>query len=107
MSVGLRRDRTARQQGWKPVSRVELQFAEDAREMTFNRACGDEEGLGDLAVRKSPAGKLGDPALAGRQRVETCENGPARARASGAELGLGLLGESFGAGAVCGVECFA
>ena len=54
-------------------------------------------------VRPS-AGELGDPALAGRQRVEPRENDAARARAGGAELGLGLFGEPFGARAVGGVE---
>ena len=36
--------------GAKLASRVELQLAEDAREVTFDRPCGDEERLGDDAV---------------------------------------------------------
>ena len=49
------------------VSRIELQLSEDTREVTLNRACGNEECLGDLAVGQAPAGELRDPALAGRQ----------------------------------------
>ena len=96
-----------RQRGGKLVSRVELQLAEDAREVTLDRARRDEERLCDLAVGEALAGELGDPALAGRQRVEPREHDPARARAGGAELGLGLLGERSGARAVGGVECLA
>jgi hypothetical protein len=89
------------------VSRVELQFVEDAREVTLDRARRDEEGLGDLAIGKSLAGEFGDAALAGCQRVEPCEYDPARARAGGAELGRRLLGERPGARAVGGLECLA
>ena len=60
--------------------------------------------LCDLAVGEVLAGELGDPALAGCQRVEPGEHDPARARAGGAELGLGLFGERLGARAVGGVE---
>jgi hypothetical protein len=72
--------------------------------MTLNRACSDEEGLGDLAVAEALAGELGDPALARCQRVEPGEKNAARACGSGAKLGLGLFGERLGAGAVGGVE---
>src|SRR5437867_1250198 len=65
--------------GAKLVSRGELQFAEDAGEVALNRACGDEQRLRDLAVSEAVAGVLGDPALAGCQRVEPCEKDPARA----------------------------
>ena len=75
--------------------------------MTLDRACGDEEGLGNLAVAEALAGELGDPALAGCQRVEPSENDPARARTGGAEFGLGIFGEGSGAGVVRGVECLA
>src|SRR5436309_1633588 len=51
--------------------------------------------------------RLGDTALAGRQRLEPAENHPARARTGGAELGVGVVGEGSGAGMVGGVECFA
>ena len=71
--------------------RVELQLAEDAREVALDRACGDEQRLCDLAVGEALAGELGDAALAGRQRVEPREHDPARARTGGAELGLRLL----------------
>jgi hypothetical protein len=64
----LRRDRSAsRKRGGKLVPRVELELAEDARQVTLDRPSGDEEGLGDLAVGEALAGELGDPALAGRQ----------------------------------------
>ena len=55
-------------------------------------------------LRETLAGELGDPALAGGQRVEPREDDSARARAGGAELGLGIFGERSGAGAVGGVE---
>ena len=96
-----------RKRGGKVVSRIELQFAEDACEVTLDRPCGDEKRLGDLAVGEILAGELGDPALAGRQRVEPCENHSTRARAGGAELCLGLLGEPFRTCVVCGIECLA
>ena len=61
----LRRDWSAtRKRGVKLASRAELQLAEDAREVTLDRACGDEEGLGDLAICEVLAGELGDPPLA-------------------------------------------
>jgi hypothetical protein len=75
--------------------------------VTFNRACGNEECLCYLAVGEALAGELGDTALAGCQGVEPRENDPARARAGGAKLGLGLFGKRSGAGAVGGVECLA
>src|SRR6266498_2376358 len=93
--------------GAKLVSRGELQFAEDAREVALNRACRDEQRLCDLAVSEALASVLGDPALAGRQRVEPRQDDPARARAGGAELGLGLFGERSRARAVGGLECLA
>src|SRR6266516_338560 len=68
--------------------------------MSFDRACGDEEALGDLAVGESLAREFGDAALAGGQRVESREDDPARARAGGAECGLGSVGEWLGARAV-------
>jgi hypothetical protein len=96
-----------RQRLGKPGSRVELQFAEDAREVTLDGAVGDEQRLCDLAVGKSPAGELGDTAFARRQRVEPGQDDAARARAGGAELGLGAFRETTGARAVGGVECVA
>ena len=93
--------------GRKLVSRVNPQLAEDAREVTLDRPCSNEEGLGDLAVRVTLAGELGYTALAGCQRVDPCENDAARSRPSGAELGLGVFGDAFGAWAVGGIECFA
>jgi hypothetical protein len=104
----LRRDRRAtRKRGVKLGARVELQLAEDAREVTLDRACGDEEALGDLAVAVTLAGELGYTALAGCQRVEPRENEPTRARAGRPELGLGVFGERSGASAVGGVQCLA
>ena len=41
--------------GAKFVSRGELQFAEDAREVALNRACRDEQRLCDLAVSEALA----------------------------------------------------
>ena len=58
-------------------------------------------------LREALPGELGDAALARRQRVEPGEDDPARARAGGAKLGLGLLRERLGARAVGGVECLA
>ena len=52
--------------GRQLVSRVHQELAEDAREVTLDRARCDEESLGDLAVRETLAGELGDTALAGR-----------------------------------------
>ena len=74
--------------------------------MTLNRACGDEQGLGDLAVDEALAGELGDSALAGCQRVEARENDSPGARTGGAELGLRILGERSGAGAMGGIQRF-
>ena len=73
--------------------------------MTFNRAGGDEQSLGDLAVREPLTGEFSNPALAGRQRVETSEKDTAWARTGGAQLGLGLFGEWFRSGTVGGVDC--
>jgi len=72
--------------------------------VTFNRACGDEECLGNLAVGQALAGKLGDPELAGRQRIDSCQNDAARPGAGGAELDLGLFGDPAGSDAVGCVE---
>src|SRR6266568_7362910 len=103
--AALRRDLSGRQRGGKFVSRVQLQLAEDACEVTLNRTCGDEERLGDLAVGEALTGELRNPAFAGCERVDPGEQDPARARAGGAELGLGVFGEGSGAGSVGGVEC--
>src|SRR5437899_12700116 len=86
---------------------MELQLAEDAREVTLDRPCGDEECLGDLAVAEALAGELGDPTLAGRQRIEAFENGATWTRTGGAELGLGVRGERSRARAECEIECLA
>lgn len=51
--------------GRKLVSRVDLQFAEDAREVTLDCARRNEKGLCDFAVGEALAGELGDAALAG------------------------------------------
>jgi hypothetical protein len=75
--------------------------------MTLNRACCDEQHLCDLTVGEVLAGELGDPALAGRQRVEPCEHDPARARTGGSQLGLGVVGERSCARAARGVQCLA
>src|SRR5262245_26744646 len=104
----LRRNRKASpKRGGKLVPRAHLQFAEDACQVTLDRAGGNEEGLGDLAVREALARELGDPALAGGQRVEPCEDNAAGARTGCAKLRLRILGEGSGARAVGGVECFA
>jgi hypothetical protein len=104
----LRRNRNASPKlGGKLAPRVHLQLAEDAREVTLDRASGNKEGLGNLTVRETLAGELGDPALAGGQRIEPCEDNSAGARTGGAKLGLGIYGEGSGARAVGGVECLA
>jgi hypothetical protein len=82
-----------------------VQLTKHAREVTLDRTCGNEEGLGDLAVREALAGELGDAALTGGQRVEPGENDPPRARARSSELGLRLVGERPGTRAMGGVEC--
>ena len=51
--------------GRKLVSRVDLQFAEGAREVTLDCARRNEKGLCDFAVGEALAGELGDAALAG------------------------------------------
>jgi hypothetical protein len=79
--------------GGQLVSRVEAKLTEDAREVTLDRAGGNEEGLGDLAVGETLAGELGNATLAGGQRVEPCEDNSAGARTGGANLGLGIFGE--------------
>jgi hypothetical protein len=108
MGASLRRDWSAAgKDGVKLISRVELQLAEDAREVTLDRPCGYEEGLGDLSVAVTLAGEFGDTALAGRQGVEPREHDPARAGAGRTELSLRVLGEGWGAGAVGGVESLA
>src|SRR5512146_455389 len=99
--------RVGYQNGAKLAARIELQLAEDARQVTLDRPCGDEERLCDLAVCLTVAGELGDPPLAGGQRLEARQEGPARARAGGAELGLRFLSESSGSGSVGCVEPFA
>src|SRR5512144_2835666 len=95
----------ARKGGSELVSRVEAELAEHAREMTLDRARGDEQHLGDLAIREVLAGQLGDTALACRQRVEPGEHDAPRSRAGRAQLGLGPCGERCGARAMCDVEC--
>jgi len=75
--------------------------------VALDRARGYEEALRDLAVGQALAGELGDATLARCQRVESCENDPARARARGAEICLGLLGQPLGAQAIGSVECLA
>ena len=84
-----------------------MKLAKDTGEVTLDRACGDEKGLGDLAVSKTLTREFSDSALTGGQRVHPCEHDAARARAGGAELGLGLLGEPSGACAMGDVECLA
>jgi hypothetical protein len=93
--------------GGKLVSRLNPQLAEDAREVTFDRASCDEQRLGDLAVGEALAGELGDPAFAGRERVDPGEHDAARARTGGAKLGFGVCGERSGARAMGSVECLA
>ena len=90
--------------GPKLVSRVDLQLAEDAREVTLDRSGSDEEGLGDLAVAEALASELGNTTLARCQRIEPPQNDPAWPRTRSAELGLSVLGERSGAGSVRGVE---
>ena len=102
--VLLRAWSASRKRSGKLISRLNPQLAEDAREVTLDCPCGNEERLGDLAVGEALAGELDNAALAGRQRVEPGENDPARARTGGAELGLGVIGERFRACAVGGVE---
>jgi hypothetical protein len=97
----------AAEYGGELVSRVDLELAEDAGEVALDRAGGDEEGLGDLAVCQALAGELGDAAFAGGQRVESSENDPPWARTGGAELGLGVSGEASGSRLVGAVECLA
>jgi hypothetical protein len=75
--------------------------------VTLDGARSDEQRLRDLAVGKALARELGDPALAGCQRVEPRENDSARPRAGGAQFGLGLVGERLGARTVGDVECLA
>src|SRR6188508_671225 len=102
----LRRNRkTSPKRGGKLAPRAHLQFAEDACEVTLDRAGGNEQSLSDLAVRETLAGELGNPALAGGQRVEPCEDNAAGARTGCAKLGLRIFGERSGARAVGGVEC--
>src|SRR5439155_10272431 len=105
--AALRRDLSGRQRGGKFVSRVQLQLAEDACEVTLNRACGDEEGLGDLAVGEALTGQLRDTAFAGCERVDPGEHDPARAPAGGAKPGAGRSSRPLGTGGVGVVECLA
>ena len=107
LSLGgaLRQDRSAsRKRGGKLVSRVELQLAENAREVTLDSTRGDEQHLCDLAVGQALAGELGDSALAGRQRVEPCEQNPTRARARGTELRFGVFGKRLRTRAISDIE---
>jgi hypothetical protein len=53
----------------------------------------NEERPRDLAVRSALARQLGDPELAGRQRIDSGQNNAARPSAGGAKLRLGLRGE--------------
>src|SRR5215211_3571178 len=87
----------ARQRARELISRVEPELAEDARQVPFNRAGGDEQRLCDLAVGEALAGELGDAALAGGQRVEPGQDDSARPRPRRAKLGLGVSGERPGA----------
>src|SRR5262245_45905879 len=97
---------------WSPVversgeliARVELEFAEDAGEVTLDGAVGDEQNLCDLPVGEVLAGELGDPTLARCERLEPGQDDPPGPRAGGPELGLGARRESCRAGAVGAVE---
>ena len=75
------------------LARVELELAEDAREMPFHRPRGDEQRLRDLAIRQS---LTRDSAM--RRSLAVSDSTPlrhdrARAGAGRAELGLGVLGD--------------
>src|SRR5437763_5817586 len=72
--------------------------------MAFDRACGDEQRLRNLAVGKAIAREFGNPTFARRQGVEATENDAAGPGAGGAELGLGPFGKEFASRAVRGVE---
>src|SRR6476646_6148836 len=56
--------------GVKVAARVELQLAEDAREVALDRTCGDEEGLRDLPHGQATTRVFRDAPLARGQGAE-------------------------------------
>src|SRR5919197_2279335 len=86
------------------LARADAELPVDVLEMALDRLLGHEEGLRDLAVRKSLGGERGDAALADRERVGAGEDEPARARAARAQLRPGALDERVGAAAMGEIE---
>ena len=96
-----------REHSRKLVAGGDVELAEDARQVAFDRAGGDEEFLRDLAVRQVPAGELRNAPLACRQRVEARQYDPSRSGPGCAQLRLGAHSERLRSRAVCDVEGFA
>ena len=64
--------------------------------MPLHRPDGDEQGLGNLSVRKPVCGQLGDAALAGSECLKPGKHHPAWLGAGGAQFGLGPFGQCSG-----------
>src|SRR5579859_309753 len=73
-----------------------VELIEDVGEMPLHRPGGDEQGLGNLAVRKPVCGQLGDAALAGSECLKPGKHHPAWLGAGGAQFGLGPFGQCCG-----------
>src|SRR4029077_20786865 len=72
-------------------ARLDVQLPEDVREMPFDRSCGDEQGLRDLAVRQSLACQVRNAPLAGCERGCPAQRSPARLGAARPQLRLGRV----------------
>jgi len=86
---------------------LDVELVEHMGEMALDRAGGDKQGLGDLAVRQPFGGQLGDATLAGGECFEPgkqCSAGPGP---SCAQFDLGSKGQRLGTEVVGGVDCLA
>jgi hypothetical protein len=86
------------------VAGRDLELLEDVSEVGLDGSLGDEEALCDLAVGRALGREPGDAELAGRQGLDTGEDGPARTAAGGEELLAGALRERCGTCAVSELE---
>src|SRR6185312_4445463 len=73
---------------WQLSPRRDIELAERPSEVRLDRLFGDEQRLGDLAVRTARSGELGNTQLARRERVGSALIGCPRPDADRRQLGL-------------------
>src|ERR671925_917879 len=88
------------QRGGQLGARRDVELAEGVAEVHLDGAQRNEQSLRDLAVGEPFGGHGGDPALAGRERVDTAANETAWASAGGDELLVRSLGQEGSAAAL-------